>query len=84
MAQLARLEPQHRWIVSLPLFHGNAQFYCIAFAIAARASVALTARFSASRWTREVSELRATHASLFAAPIRMILVRTPEDAPYWT
>lgn len=81
MARLAHLEAHHRWIVSLPLFHGNAQFYCVASAIAVGASVALTARFSASGWVRDTAELRATHASLFAAPIRMVLARMPEDAP---
>ncbi|WP_193086466.1 class I adenylate-forming enzyme family protein, partial [Brevibacterium aurantiacum] len=41
------------------------------------ASVAMTASFSASRWVEQARELEVTHASLFAAPIRMILARTP-------
>ncbi len=81
MARLAGLEPEHRWYVCLPLFHANAQYYCFAPAIAVGASVALTARFTASRWPHEVAELGATHASLFAAPIRMILARRRSDAP---
>ena len=81
MAGLARLEPEHRWYVCLPLFHANAQYYCFASAIAVGASVGLTARFTASRWSQEVAQLEATHASLFAAPIRMILARRTEDAP---
>ncbi len=68
-----------RWLVTLPLFHANAQYYCFAPAIAVGASVALTARFSASRWLMWARDLAATHASLFAAPIRMILARTPAD-----
>lgn len=79
MADAVGLRPEHRWLVSLPLFHGNAQYYCFAPAIAEGASVALTAGFSASRWVSEAIELEATHASLFAAPIRMILARTPAD-----
>lgn len=79
MAEAAGLQPHHRWLVTLPLFHGNAQFYCFASAIAVGASVGLTHRFSASRWVEQTRELSATHASLFAAPIRMILARTPRD-----
>lgn len=79
MAEAACLEAHHRWLVTLPLFHANAQYYCFASAIAVGASVALTARFSASRWVQQSLELDATHASLFAAPMRMILARTSED-----
>lgn len=81
MAELAQLRAEHRWYVCLPLFHANAQYYCFASAIAVGASVALTARFTASRWPHEVAEMHATHASLFAAPIRMILARRRADAP---
>ena len=78
MALAADLRAEHRWLVSLPLFHANAQYYCIAPAISTGASVALTSQFSASRWTAQAKRLRATHASLFAAPMRMILAhRTP-------
>jgi crotonobetaine/carnitine-CoA ligase len=78
MAAAADLVADDRWLVTLPLFHANAQFYCFAPAIAVGASVALTATFSASGWVDMANELEATHASLFAAPIRMILARTPE------
>ncbi len=81
MAQAAALEPRHRWFVTLPLFHANAQYYCFAPAIATGASVALAASFTASGWLRLAHRLRVSHASLFAAPIRMILARTPGDAP---
>ena len=81
MAELAGLSAEDRWYVCLPLFHANAQYYCFASAIAVGASVGLTARFTASRWPHEVAELGATHASLFAAPIRMILARRRADAP---
>ncbi|MGB3698949.1 MAG: AMP-binding protein [Gordonia sp. (in: high G+C Gram-positive bacteria)] len=79
MAAAARLVDSDRWLVTLPLFHGNAQYYCFCAAIEVGASVALTEQFSASRWVRQAIELHATVASLFAAPIRMILARTPED-----
>jgi carnitine-CoA ligase len=81
MSAIVGLRPEHRWLVTLPLFHANAQYYCIAPAIAVGASVALTSTFSASQWLRQARDLSATHASLFAAPIRMILARRPADAP---
>ena len=80
MSAIVGLRPEHRWLVTLPLFHANAQYYCIAPAIAAGASVALTSAFSASQWLRQARDLSATHASLFAAPIRMILARRPAGA----
>ena len=81
MSAIVGLGPEHRWLVTLPLFHANAQYYCIAPAIAVGASVALTSAFSASQWLRQARDLSATHASLFAAPIRMILARRPAGAP---
>lgn len=78
MAEAVDLTAEDRWLVTLPLFHANAQYYCFAPAIHTGASVALTATFSASRWVTVAKDLHATHASLFAAPIRMILARTPE------
>lgn len=79
MAQAAKLNANHRWFVTLPLFHANAQYYCFAPAIQVGGSVALTASFSASQWLAQARELKVTHASLFAAPIRMILARCPSD-----
>ena len=81
MSAIVGLRPEHRWLVTLPLFHANAQYYCIAPAIAVGASVALTSAFSASQWLRQARDRSATHASLFAAPIRMILARRLADAP---
>ena len=82
MSEAVGLQARHRFLVTLPLFHANAQYYCFAPAIAAGASVALTATFSASRWVQLARSLKATHASLFAAPIRMILARTSSsEAP---
>ncbi len=81
MARLSDTSVDSRWYVTLPLFHANAQYYCFAPAIAEGASVALTASFSASRWVARARELKVTHASLFAAPMRMILARTEESGP---
>jgi crotonobetaine/carnitine-CoA ligase len=68
---------EDRWLVVLPLFHANAQYYCLMSALTVGASVALTSRFSATWWPHQTRELRPTLASLFAAPIRMIMARTP-------
>lgn len=81
MADAAALQPRHRWYVTLPLFHANAQYYCFAPAIAVGASVAFTAGFSASGWVPHARELGVTHASLFAAPVRMILARCAREEP---
>lgn len=80
MAAAAALTAADRCLVVLPLFHANAQYYSFAPAIAAGASVALMARFSASGFADQARRHRATHASLFAAPIRMLLERTPAGA----
>ncbi len=81
MARAAGLGPEHRQLVVLPLFHANAQYYSFASAIWAGASVALMHGFSASGFLAQAARHRATHASLFAAPLRMILLRgaTPVD-----
>ncbi len=75
MAAAADLGPDDRQLVVLPLFHANAQYYSFASAIAVGASVALMSGFSASRFTAQAGRHAATHASLFAAPTRMILAR---------
>jgi carnitine-CoA ligase len=81
MAAAAALTTAHRQLVVLPLFHANAQYYSFASAICAGASVALTPRFSASRFMEQAVRHRVTHASLFAAPMRMILARGAERVP---
>lgn len=75
MAAACGLGAEHRQLVVLPMFHANAQFYSFASAIAVGASVALMHTFSASRFLDQARDHGATHASLFAAPIRMILSR---------
>ena len=75
MAERAELAPDDRQLVVLPLFHANAQYYSFASAIWAGASVALMPTFSASGFLPQAARHRATCASLFAAPMRMILAR---------
>lgn len=75
MAAAAGLGPDDRQLVVLPLFHANAQYYSFASAIAVGASVALMHTFSASGFLPQAARHEASHASLFAAPMRMILAR---------
>jgi crotonobetaine/carnitine-CoA ligase len=73
VGQHLRIRPSDRWLVVLPLFHANAQYYSVMSALMSGASVALMPGFSASNWGNQVQHYRATLASLFAAPVRMIL-----------
>jgi carnitine-CoA ligase len=75
MAAAAALRADDRQLVVLPLFHANAQYYSFASAIAVGASVALIHSFSATGFLPEAARHEATHASLFAAPMRMMLAR---------
>jgi crotonobetaine/carnitine-CoA ligase len=81
MAAAAGLSSDSRQLVVLPLFHANAQYYSVASAIWKAASVALMPTFSASGFVAQAARHRATHASLFAAPIRMILSRGATPVP---
>lgn len=67
------IQTRDRWLIVLPLFHANAQYYCAMSALVAGASVAVVPRFSASQWAQQALKHGATLGSLFAAPIRMIL-----------
>ena len=82
VARAVRLTPADRHLVVLPLFHGNAQYYSTMSALVTGASVALMARFSASRFFDQAIAHGCTVSSLFAAPIRMLLAqpRRPEVA----
>ena len=81
MAAAAALTAHDRCLVVLPLFHANAQYYSFAAAISAGASVVLIAAFSASGFLAQAARHQATHASLFAAPMRMILAKQPAPEP---
>ncbi len=80
VASHMELQASDRWLVVLPLFHANAQYYCLMSALTAGASVALPGRFSASGWGGQARRHGATVASLFAAPIRMILASPPQPS----
>ncbi len=75
MAERAGFTSDSRLLVVLPLFHGNAQYYSFAAAIWCGAGVVLQPAFSASGFCAQAKSGGATAASLFAAPMRMILAR---------
>ena len=75
MAERAGFDPGSRLLVVLPLFHGNAQYYSFAAAVWCGAAVVLQPSFSASGFCAQAAAGGATAASLFAAPMRMILAR---------
>lgn len=75
MARSIALTPEDRTFIVLPLFHGNEQYYSTMSAIMVGAGIAVTEKFSASRYFKQAKALGGTVGSLFAAPIRMILAK---------
>lgn len=80
MSKSIRLTPDDRQFIVLPLFHGNAQYYSTMSALVVGASIAITEKFSASRYFKQAISFGATVGSLFAAPIRMILAKEFDPA----
>ena len=78
VADAIELCEHDRQFVVLPLFHGNAQYYSVMSTLLRGASIALMDRFSASQYLSKSREYGCTVASLFAAPMRMILAQ-PEN-----
>jgi crotonobetaine/carnitine-CoA ligase len=81
VAAALRLTPEDRFLTVLPLFHANAQYYSTMGTLVSGGTLLLASRFSASRILEQAVRLRATVASLFAAPMRMILAQEP--VPLW-
>ncbi|NMD71213.1 AMP-binding protein [Bacillus sp. DNRA2] len=75
LSKSINLNENDRPFIVLPLFHGNAQYYSTMSALVVGASIALTEKFSASRYFKQAKALGGTVGSLFAAPIRMILAK---------
>lgn len=78
VSKLTRLGPDDRHLITLPLFHANAQYYSFMTSLNVGASVALMPRFSASRFMKQAARNACTITSLFAAPMRMMLAQTPD------
>ena len=78
VSKLMRLGPEDRQLVTLPLFHANAQYYSFMTALNVGASAALMPRFSATRFMKQAARHGCTVTSLFAAPMRMLLAQPPD------
>jgi crotonobetaine/carnitine-CoA ligase len=76
-----RLRDDDRFLTVLPLFHANAQYYSTMGTLVSGGTLILARRFSASRFADLAIRHDATVASLFSAPIRMILAQEPR--PHW-
>jgi carnitine-CoA ligase len=79
MSKSIQLTENDRAFIVLPLFHGNAQYYSTMSALVTGASIALTEKFSASRYFKQAKALGGTVGSLFAAPIRMIMAKEYDE-----
>lgn len=73
------LHPTDRVLVTLPLFHVNAQAYGVMGALGTGATLALGPKFSASRFWQNAKRLGATQVNLIGAMIS-ILLGTPASA----
>jgi len=80
MSKSIQVTDEDRMFIVLPMFHGNAQYYSTMSALIAGGSIALTEKFSASRYFKQAKSLGGTVGSLFAAPIRMILAKEFDEA----
>ncbi|MDE5414348.1 AMP-binding protein [Alkalihalobacterium chitinilyticum] len=75
MSRMLKMTEQDCGLVVLPMFHGNGQYYLTMPLLTVGGTVAITEKFSASRYFEQAALFEATIGSLFAAPIKMILRR---------
>ena len=82
MTQRFELGPSDVCYVSMPLFHSNAVLVGWAVAVAARASMALRPKFSASQFLPDIRRYGATYANYVGKPLSYVLAtpERPDDA----
>ena len=82
LAQRFGLGPTDTCYLSMPMFHSNAVMAGWAPAVAARASIALRRRFSASRFIPDIRRFGATYANYVGKPMSYVLAtpESPDDA----
>lgn len=82
MAQRFGLGPADRCYVSMPLFHSNAVLVGWAVALAARGSLILRRKFSASQFLPDVRRYGATYANYVGKPLSYVMATParPDDA----
>ena len=77
LAQRMGLGPTDVFYLSMPLFHSNAVMAGWAPAVAARGSIALRRKFSASNFIDDVRRFKATYANYVGKPMSYILATPP-------
>ncbi|MBU3752260.1 MAG: AMP-binding protein, partial [Mycobacterium sp.] len=82
LAERFGLGPTDVFYLSMPLFHSNAVMAGWAPAVAARGSIALRRKFSASQFIDDVRRFGATYANYVGKPMSYILAtpQRPDDA----
>jgi carnitine-CoA ligase len=74
------LTPLDRYLIFLPLFHVNSQYYTSMAALVVGCSIVLLKRFSSSTFWEDVNRFRPTTSSFVATVIKMLLQTNPH--PY--
>ncbi len=77
LSQRFGLGPDDTFYLSMPLFHSNAVMAGWAPAVAARGSIALRRKFSASGFVDDVRRFGATYANYVGKPMSYILATPP-------
>jgi carnitine-CoA ligase len=72
-AQWIELQPGERIYLCLPLFHINSQAYTVMGAIAARATIVLVERFSASRFWSDMAEYNVNVFNYIGSMLAVLL-----------
>ncbi|ORW21480.1 acyl-CoA synthetase [Mycolicibacter nonchromogenicus] len=82
LSQRFGLGPSDVCYLSMPLFHSNAVMAGWSVAVAARASIALRRKFSASGFLSDVRRFGATYANYVGKPLSYVLATpaAPDDA----
>lgn len=78
LAERLGLGPEDTCYLSMPLFHSNAVMAGWSPAVAARASIALRRKFSASQFIADVRRFGATYANYVGKPMSYILATPPK------
>jgi carnitine-CoA ligase len=80
-ARWMELQPEERIYLCLPLFHINSQAYSVMGAIAARATIVLVERFSASRFWEDMARYEINVFNYIGSMLAVLLKRevTPEE-----
>ena len=71
------LTPFDRYLIFLPLFHANSQYYTSMASLVAGCSIILKKKFSSSTFWDDVQRYQPTISSLVATVIKMLLQNSP-------